>query len=194
MEEEGKVIEALPQEALKGGLGGVKVLVIGRDADGTETGRYQSDADLITQQWVQFLYTNFFYTTAGLNVVTITGATVTGTTFGVFGTLSALTIAAGIGTNAAQVNDNKLQTISGTLAGTCPGTISAWAGQSGVTGSFTITGTITNTSGSTINYSEIGLMANDKSANTYLLTHDVFTAVPVSYTGTLTITYTITNS
>lgn len=185
-----QVTEALVYKG-PGGVQGVKVLVIGRDADGTETGRYESgQEDLITQQWAQFCYTNIFGTTG--SIIAITGSTISTV---VWSTLSALTIAAGTGTNAAQVNDHALQTIAGTTAGTCPGTLSAFPAEGAATsGSFTITGTITNNSGGTINYSEIGIEINDNAAHTYLLTHDVFVAVPVSNTGTLSITYTITNS
>ncbi len=189
VEQEGKVIEALPKEALIGGQSGVHLLVIARDADGNETGRYQDAADLMTQQWAQFAYTQVFGTSG--SIITITGATVS---VPVWSTLTALTICAGTGTNAAQVSDTKMQTLSGTLAGTCPGTLSAFPPtQSGTSGSFTVTGTITNTSGSSITYSEIGLQMT-LGANSYLLTHDVFTGVVVSYTGTLSISYTVTNS
>jgi hypothetical protein len=76
---------------------------------------------------------------------------------------------------------------------TCAGTLGTISEASGAAGNFTVTGTITNSSGSTITYSELGLMMTN-GANVFLLTHDVFTGVPVSTTGTLAVTYTITNS
>lgn len=171
-------------------MASVRLQVVSYDANGQERARYCNDEDLITQQWAQFLYTNIFGT-AG-SIITITGSTVSNSTWG---TLSALTIAAGIGTNAASVTDHALGTVETTTSGTCPGTLSAFPSESsGSSGSFTVTGTITNSTGSTVNYSELGLYINDHLSNTYLLTHDVFTAVPVSNTGTLAITYTITNS
>jgi hypothetical protein len=167
----------------------VKLEVVGRDADGTETGRYCNDNDLITQQWAQWVGNNIFGVAQTIKDETATGRSETA-----WATLSALTIQAGTSVTAASVTDTALGTITPGVSGTCAGTLSAISESSGTSGSFTITGTITNSSGSTVNYSELGITLNDASAHVFLLTHDVFTAVPVSTTGTLAITYTITNS
>ncbi len=76
--------------------------------------------------------------------------------------VSALTIVAGTGTTAAAVSDNALQ------------------------------GTITNTSGASIAYSEVGITVT-AATFVFLIAHDVFTALNVSKNGTLQVTYTATN-
>ena len=112
-------------------------------------------------------------------------------------TASAPTIVAGIGTTAAAVSDYKLQTpTTDTPAGTgaIAATISA-ATESGTSGSYTITGSLTNGSAALITYAEIGVQVTI-ATYIYLLTHDVTTTPfwPVSVGGTLACTITITNA
>jgi hypothetical protein len=169
----------------------VKLELVARDGNGNITATYCNDNDLITQQWAQFVYTQIFGVAGTIKSTTGTGYNNTA-----WGTLSALTLASGTGATAASVTDYVIQTpVSPAGSGTCAGTLSAFPSESsGTSGSFTVTGTITNSSGSTITYSELGIEMTDAASHVYLLTHDVFTGVPVSNTGTLAITYTITNS
>jgi hypothetical protein len=86
-------------------------------------------------------------------------------------TLSGLALIAGTGSSAATVLDYSLQTAVAGSSGTCTPSVGAYSG-SGTSGSFSVTGTITNSSGSTIDYQEFGLTVSD-GTHTYLLTHDV---------------------
>jgi hypothetical protein len=176
-------------------LGGFKVAldVVGYEPDGRVVGTYHNESDLITQQWAQFVILQILNQTSTLTVTdtTNTGRSIVGTP----ATITALTIVGGTGTTAASVTDYVIQTAASTTGTTS--TVAAtvnWATESsGTSGTFTVTGTFTNSSGSTINYSELCLYVTN-AAHTFAITHDVFTAVPVSNTGTLAITYTITNS
>lgn len=166
--------------------------VVGYDADGNVTGRAHDEHDLVTQQFAQFAILNIFNQTSTLSV-TDTSGTVR-SIVGVPATLTALTIVGGTGTTAAAVTDTVIQTAASTTGTTSTvAAVTVLGGQATTTGTVTVTGTFTNTSGSSITYSELCLYVTN-AAHTFAITHDVFTGVPVSNTGTLAITYTITNS
>lgn len=172
-----------------GGKAQVKLELVARDGNGNITGTYCNQEDLITQQWALWVGNNIFGVAQSIKDTTGTSRSETA-----WATLSALSILAGIGTTAASVTDTALQTATAGSSGSCVGTLGTISEGSGTSGSFTVIGTITNSSGSTVNYTELGIVLSDANAHVFLFTHDVFTAVPVSNTGTLAITYTITNS
>ena len=163
------------------------VSVVARDKDGNIIGNYYKEDDLETKQFAQIVQNNIFDTAESVTDITNTARSLT-----VNSASTAPTIVAGTGTTAAAVTDYVLQTPVSGSSGSIAATINAYSG-SGTSGSFTITGTITNTSGATINYSEVGLEVTI-STYVFLITHDVFTALGVSNSGTLAITYTLTFS
>jgi hypothetical protein len=100
-------------------------------------------------------------------------------------------IVAGTGTTAAAVSDYKLQTQATTTSGYVT---AVTANPSGST--MVITGTITNTSGGTLAYDEVGIYIT-VATWVFMLAHDApLTGGPfnVSNNGTLAVTYTATVS
>jgi hypothetical protein len=187
------VIQKTDEVPQMGGRTGLKLELVARDGDGNITGTYCNENDLITQQFAQFAILNIFNQLATLTVTdtTNTARSIVGTP----ATITALTIVGGTGATAASVTDYVIQTAASTTgtSSTVAATVNWVVESSGVSGSFTITGTFTNTSGSTITYSELALYVTN-AAHLFAITHDVFTGVAVSNTGTLAITYTLTNS
>lgn len=126
---------------------------------------------------------------------TVTDTTNTGRSVAAAYTPSTFQIVAGTGTTAAATLDYVLQSQSASTSGYVTAAINAYA-DSGTTGNFTVTGTITNGSGGTITYGEIGIYLTI-SSHVFMVCHDIIngaTGFPVSNTGTLAVTYTITNS
>lgn len=163
--------------------GGMKITglrIVARDSDGNITGEIERDA-LATKQFAQLVQLNILDTAE-----TITDTTNTGNALTVNNAATVPTIAAGTGTTAAAYNDHALQTQTETVAAT----INAYSGA-GVSGSFTVTGTIT--AGAARAYAEVGLLVT-VNAKTYLLCHDVFSVLNVSNGGTLQVTYTLSFS
>ncbi len=167
------------------GLVHICARVEARDPYGVLTGVYKNEYDLGTKQFAQLVQTNILDTAQ-----TITNTSGTGESIAVNSASTSPTILAGTGTTAAAVTDYALQTPTSGSSGSIAATINAYSG-SGTSGNFTVTGTITNTSGSTITYSEVGIEVT-VSTYTFLITHDVFTGLSVSNNGTLAVTYTIT--
>ena len=165
----------------------IKLEIVARDANGVETGHYVNLNDLATKQFAQIIQNNILDTAES-----VLDTSNTARALSVNSASTAPTIVAGTGTTAAAVTDYALTTPTSGSSGSVAATINAYSG-SGTSGSFTVTGTITNTSGNTINYSEVGLEVTI-ATYTFLITHDVFTAQGVSNNGTLAITYTITLS
>lgn len=172
-----------------------KLEVVGKDpvlsesgavVDWKETGRYTNEYDLETQQFAQFVLCNIFGVAQ-----TIKNTSGTGESISAFTSTGTYNIVAGTGTSAVSVTDTNLQAQSSGSSGSATATIGSYSG-SGSSGTFTITATITNSSGSSITYGEVGI---ELTASTYvfLLTHDLLSpTVPVSNTGTLAVTYTLT--
>lgn len=158
-----------------------KIELVAKDENGNETGRYINDYDLGTKQFAQFVQNNILDTAES---VTDTGGT--SRSLSANSATSSVNIVAGIGTSAANFTDHALTTPTAGSSGTIAGTVNAISSNT-----FTVTGTITNTSGSTINYAEVGITVVS-ATYTFLLTHDVFSALGVSNNGTLAITYTAT--
>jgi copper homeostasis protein CutC len=151
-------------------------------------GVYENTNDLSTNQFAGWIINNILDTAQTIKNTSGTGIAET-----VNKAVSTLTIVAGTGTTAASVADYTLQTPVSGSSGSIAGTVSYTAPSSGTSGSFTVTGTITNSSGNTIAYSEVGMTISD-GTNTFLIAHDVFSALNVSNGGTLAVTYTATYS
>lgn len=121
--------------------------------------------------------------------ITDTGGSGRSVTKTVDGGVATRTGAAGTGGTAATVADTALQTETETTSSV---TINAVSG-SGSSGTFTVTYTVT--AGADRIYQEVGLrMTTTSSGWVFCITHDTFTALNVSNTGTLAVTYTFTNS
>jgi hypothetical protein len=161
------------------------VKAVARDINGLITGVYDNPYDIGVKALAQFLQSNIFDTAE-----TITDVTNTGRSISANSASTAIYINAGTGTTAAAFTDYKLTTTSSTYNSngsySQAGTVNAISSNT-----FTITATITNNSGSTIAYSEVGL-SNTAATYQFLLSHDVFTALNVSNNGTLAVTYTLT--
>lgn len=110
--------------------------------------------DLVTAQGAAFLISNVLDTAQSIqdtsNTARAIGAnTATGT----------IQIVAGTGTTAAAVTDYNLQAQSSGTSGYVAASVGNPT-ESGTSGSFTVTGTITNSSGASITYSEVGVEAH----------------------------------
>jgi hypothetical protein len=155
------------------------------DSNGLPNGRYHNEYDLGTKALAQLIQSNILDTAASITDVTDTARSIGANT-----ACTAPTINAGTGSTAAAFTDYKLQTTSTSYTGN--GSYSEAATVNAISSNtFTVTGTITNVSGSTITYGEVGMSVT---ANTYyfLISHDVFTGLAVSNAGTLAVTYTLT--
>jgi hypothetical protein len=150
--------------------------------------------DLQTAQWAQLGITNLL--AGGSQTVKDTS----GNTHSVANnsSVSALTIVVGTGTTAAAVSDNALGTSSSGWTGGTSITVGAPT-ESGTSGSYTLTATLTNGNASAVNAGEIGVTVTVGS-NVYLILHDAPINssspyyYPVSPNGTLQVTYTINNA
>ena len=155
----------------------VRVKVVARDKNGRVTGtRYH---DMAVTGIAQFIQANIYATAESIKDTGNASRAIGANT-----ATSTVQIVAGTGTSGPTFADIALGTPTAGSSGYIAATVNALAGSS-----FTLTGTITNTSGNTVNYSEIGITIV-AGGWTFLLAHDVFTALPVSQNGTLGVTYT----
>ncbi len=138
--------------------------------------------DLATKQFSQLIQLNILATNETIKDTSAVNNAETANA-----AASAPTILAGTGSTAATVGDNAMQTQTETVAGT----VTAYVGGAGTSGTFTVTGTIT--AGADRAYAEVGLRCT-VNAHLYLICHDVFSVLNVSSSGTLAVTYTITDS
>lgn len=188
-----KVIDNLPivnfsnSDSVKKPRIKAKLELVAKDKDGNITGTYCNEDDLFTKQFAQMTQLNIFNTAETITTTSNVAEALT-----VNNAATAPTIVAGTGTTAAAVTDYNLQSQSSGTSGSVAATINAYSG-SGTSGHYTITGTITNSSGGNITYSEVGLEVT-VATYVFLLTHDVFTGLVVSNLGTLAVTYTLTFS
>lgn len=180
------VEEHKKEESRQGGVK-LKLHLEAKDEQGNITGVYDNPNDLATNQFAGFINTNLLDTGE-----TIKDTAGTGNAISANSAATSPTIVAGTGTTAAAVTDYALQTPVSGSSGSVGATVGAPSG-SGTSGTITITGTITNSSGSNITYSEVGIEIT-VGGNTYLISHDVFTGLTVSNGGTLAVTYTLTYS
>ena len=172
------------------GLIRLKVKVVARDADGTIVGQTEMD-DLSTKALAQLIQNNILD-----SAQTITDTTDTARSLTVNSAATVPMIVAGTGSTAAAFTDYALTAIAtgGTYGGSNSSGNQAATVNAISSNTFTVTGTITNSSGSAITYAEVG-MACTVSTYTFLLAHDIpngSTGYTVSNGGTLAVTYTAT--
>lgn len=150
------------------------------------TGERSGPANLCTNVFANWVRAGILGTTT---TITDTGGTGRSVTKTVDGGVTTLTMSAGTGTTAATVADTNMQTQTETQTGV---TVNAVSG-SGSSGTFTVTATITATADRA--YAEVGIkITTTTSSWVFLITHDSFSTLNVSSTGTLAVTYTFTNS
>ena len=155
------------------------------DCKGGIVGDFVDDFDRSVLAFLGLLQTNIFALTSAS--ITDTGNTVR--TVNANQATTAPTVVAGTGSTAPALADYKLQSQSASTSGTQAGTINAIS-----TNTFTVTATITNSSGSTITYAELGMTVVN-STWTFLIAHDTInsgTGFPVSNGGNMSCTYTLT--
>jgi len=155
------------------------------DPQGNLTGERDGPANLLTNQFAAFVQQQILNTDCANNPKDTSNTsrnTSTGTA------TSSLTGRAGTNATTAAVTDYALGTETETQASV---TVNANPTTGTTSGTFTVTFTITASADRA--YTEVGLTIV-KETWTFLLCHDVFTALNVSNTGTLAVTYTFTNS
>lgn len=153
------------------------------DPDGNLTGVREGPSNLCTNQFAAGVQFGILNATPSNNPKATTGST-----FAFSGAFSALTGRAGTNTTTAAVTDFALGTETETQSTV---TVNANPTTGTTSGTFTVTFTITATADRA--YAEVGLSITNN-AHVFLLTHDVFSVLNVSNTGTLAVTYTFTNS
>jgi len=136
------------------------------------------ETDMAVKAIAQLIQTNIFNTA---QTITDTGNTNRSVAANSAATLPR--ILGGTGTTAAAFTDYKMQTWTDDANHRVAATINPLSGSS-----FTITGVITNNSGSDIAYAEVGVDVT-VGGWLFLLGHDVGTAYIVSTGGTLTVSY-----
>jgi len=142
--------------------------------------------NLLTNVFGKFTQAGMFGATQTITDTSSTGRSVTKTLDGGVATVTGW---AGTGATAATVADTNSQTSTETTTSV---TVNAISG-SGSSGSYTITFTITATADRS--YTECGLKSTTTSTSwIFLMARDTFTALSVSNSGTLAVTYTVTNS
>jgi hypothetical protein len=146
----------------------------------------EGPANLCTNVFAKWVQAGILGSTQTITDVGGTGRSVTKT---VDGGTATITGCAGTGGTAATVADTNLQTQTETTTSV---TVNAVSGT-GSSGTFTVTYTVTATADRA--YQEVGLkITTTTTAWVFLITHDTFTTLNVSNTGTLATTYTFTNS
>ena len=153
------------------------------DEHGYRTAVREGPSNMTLKQFAQFVQANILNTAETITDTGGTGRSISANT-----SSATINIVAGTNTTAATFTDNKLGSQSAGSSGSQAATVNAISGQS-----FTVTATITNSSGLSINYAEVGIQ-NTAATFVFQLCHDVFTAVTVSNNGTLAVTYTISFS
>lgn len=148
------------------------------------TGVREGPANLLTNGFAALVQANIL-NNAPSNQIKDTGGTLRSITANT--ATSSLTGQAGTTGTAAAVTDNVL----GAVTETATPTVNANPNTGTTSGTFTVTFTIT--AGADRAYAEVGLIVT-KATFIFLLCHDTFTALNVSNTGTLAVTYTFTNS
>jgi hypothetical protein len=152
-----------------------------RDKDGKLIGVHCKD-DLTTKQLAQLIMLGVL--ASNQTIKDTSNTTHNETTSATTGSSPAIN--AGTGSTAAAFTDYNLQSQSASTSGTEAATVGSISSNT-----FTVTATITNGSGSTITYAEVGIQVTVNS-HVYLITHDVFSGLAVSNGGTLAVTYTFT--
>jgi hypothetical protein len=148
----------------------------------------EGPANLLTNVYAKLVQAGLLGTAQTITDTGSTGRAVTNALNG--GIVAASTLlCAGTGATAATVADVNMQTQTESVANP---TVNAVSG-SGSTGTYTITGTITATADRA--YVESGIKVQTTTNSwVFLLAHDSFAALNVSSTGTLSLTYSISNA
>jgi hypothetical protein len=181
----GEWIEGLSEPKIDPNHFRIHLKVEARDADGNLTGIREGPANLCTNAFAGLVEANIF-ATACTNQLYDTGHTLRTITASC--ATSVVTGCAGTTNTAAAVTDYKLGTETETQA-SC--TVGANPNTGTTSGTFTVIYVIT--AGADRAYVEVGIKVT---ALTFVfqITHDVFATLNVSSGGTLTVTYTFTNS
>lgn len=154
------------------------------DCKGGIIGTITKDFDQSVIAFAQLLRTNIFAASD-----TIVDLTNTSRAINANQANTSPTIVAGTSGTAPAFSDYKLGTATSGSSGFIAGTVNTMASNT-----FTITGTVANSSGSTITYAELGLTVVN-STWTFLVAHDTINSgsgFPVSTGGNLQSTYTVT--
>lgn len=147
----------------------------------------EGTTNLLTNVFANLFRTVILGTSTTVTDTGGTGRALTKTGDGGLG--NTLTGCGGTGATAATVADTNMQTQTETTTSVTVNTVSG----SGSSGTFTVTFTITATADRA--YTEVGLKTTSTTtAWVFLVARDTFTALNVSNTGTLAVTYTMTNS
>jgi hypothetical protein len=145
---------------------------------------------LFTKQWAQFAQVYLLANTStAVAATSVKNTAAASQTIAASNATSAVNIVAGTTGTAAAFADTALGAQSASTSGTVAATMTAISSNI-----YTVVGTITNGSGSTIAYNEVGIVVT-ANAQTYLFCHDApLTGGPysVSNLGTLLVTYTHT--
>lgn len=144
--------------------------------------------NLLTNVYARLVQAGLLGTTTS---ITDTGGTSRSVTNALNGGIVAASTAlcAGTGVTGATVADTNMQTQTETVANPTVNAVSGTTTQ----GTFTIVGTITATGDRSFTESGIKITTTTNSWQ-FLLAHDSFAALSVSNTGTLSLTYQITNA
>ncbi len=156
------------------------------------TGRCKQKGDLSTIGLASLVQNNILYTVP--TDFKDTGNTARTTTRN--SACTAPLINAGTGASAPAVTDYCMETWTDDASHRIAATVNAISGWSGASGTFTVTGSITNGSAGDITYKEVGITVVMQTW-TFLITHDTVNAGSgylVSIGGTLAVTYTFTYS
>jgi hypothetical protein len=148
------------------------------------------DIDLTTQWFASLVEVSMMGQTVSVLTTNASGFSVTAGT-----ATNTPQISFGVGTTSALYSDHAIGTAT---TGTNPvtATVSAVSVNNSVSGSWNLTATWNNTTGNTVNISELAtyLVNALSSGMIYCVTHDVFAAQAVSNGGSAAATITITNS
>jgi hypothetical protein len=152
------------------------------------TAERDGPANLLTNVYAKLVQAGLLGTTTSVTDTGSSARSVTKTLDG--GMVSASTaLCAGTGATAATVADVNLQTQTELVSNPVINAVSG----SGSTGTYTITGTITATADRA--YVESGIKVQTTTNSwVFLLAHDSYAALSVSNTGTLSLTYSISNA
>lgn len=159
--------------------------LVGRTLDEHDMGLYAFAAALIA---------NVFDTANTATSVPDTGDT--SRSWAANSATSALQLVAGSGVTAPSFGDYQVQTQLATTSGTAAAVVGTTITNNGTNGTFTITGTFTNGTGSNATYGNIGIYLT-ANAFVFMVAHDQTnggSGYVVSATGTVAVTYTVTVS
>jgi hypothetical protein len=150
-------------------------------------GLREGPANLCTNVFANLVRVALMGTATTVTDVLGTGRAITAT---MNGGVASMLGCAGTGVTAATVADTNMQTQTETQASVTVNTVSG----AGATGTFTVTFTITATADRA--YTEVGLknVTTTSPFWSFLLTHDSFSVLNVSSSGTLATTYTFQNT